>query len=181
VFGSVPAHVRRRNDSVPAKRKRVVRREGDVIQIALSNDRFSFGRVLLSPLIAFYGKACKSVPALGSILKMPIAFRIWVMNYAIRDGEWPVIGYAPLEPELRRKPDFYKFDSISGKFSIYHPDSTESPATIDECRRLECAAVWDSHHVVDRLDDYFAGRPNKWHLSLTPDVQLERFQRRKGT
>ncbi|WP_448115483.1 hypothetical protein [Mesorhizobium amorphae] len=34
---------------------------------------------------------------------------------------------------------------------------------------LECAAVWDPEHVVDRLRDPADGRPNKWVERLAVD------------
>ena len=66
-------------------------------------------------------------------------------------------------------PRFFKKDRIAKKLSIYDDDDIEHPATLEEIEGLECAAVWEPQHVVDRLNDHFEGRPNKWVDSLLPD------------
>jgi hypothetical protein len=49
------------------------------------------------------------------------------------------------------------------KFSLYDPNTGEmTPATKEQCIGLECAAVWEAEHVVDRINDHYAGRKNKW-------------------
>ena len=35
-------------------------------------------------------------------------------------------------------------------------------ATISECRDLERASIWESSHVIERINDYYIGTPNKW-------------------
>lgn len=64
-----------------------------------------------------------------------------------------------------------KKDPISGECSIYWTDAVSSkfgeiPALLEECENLEVAAVWDAHHVEDRLRDHFDGRPNEWVESM---------------
>jgi hypothetical protein len=68
-------------------------------------------------------------------------------------------------------PPFFKRDSISGKLSIYTErggKSFEKDATLEECKQLECAAVWSANHIIDRLNDHFSGKPNKWVESMKP-------------
>lgn len=153
--------------------KKTRRRIGDVVAIALKDGSFAFGRVLMEPLMAFYALRAERIPTLTDIVSSNIAFKVCVMNYAITHGDWPVLGNIPLEKSLTAEPLFFKRDSITGALSIYR-DSTgeEVPATAEECAGLECAAVWEPEHVLDRLEDFFAGRPNKWVKSLAP--------RRKG-
>ncbi|WP_199556334.1 Imm26 family immunity protein [Sandaracinobacteroides hominis] len=104
------------------------------------------------------------------IPSLPIAFRLWVSNHAITKGTWPVIGSRPLLPENAEEPFFYKQDAISGRLSLYHSafaaTNYERSASLDECQHLECAAVWEPEHVVDRLNDHAAHRPNRWVESL---------------
>lgn len=145
------------------------RTSGDIVSIPLGDGGIAFARVLKEPLVAFYDLRASAVPPIEDILRSCVAFKVFVVNYAITNGMWPVIGNAPLEDALREEPLFFKRDKLSGKLSIYK-DSTaqEWPATRAECEGLECAAVWDPHHIVDRLIDHFAGRPNKWVESLRP-------------
>ena len=149
-------------------RKRQRRRLGDVVQISLGDGRVGFGRVLESPLVAFYDLCSSEVPPLDVIVASPIAFKVWVMNYAIKDGDWPVIGNMPLADDLLERPRFYKQDPISKELSIYLGAGKEIPATMDEIEGLECAAVWEPEHAVDRLLDHLAGRENKWVESMRP-------------
>lgn len=119
--------------------------------------------------MAFYDLRLKEIPDVHDIVRHKIAFKVDVMNYAITDGDWPVIGNVPLEAELLEEPLFFKKDSITGELTIYR-DSTqeEIPATRAQCRGLECAAVWEPEHVVERLNDHFAGRPNRWVELMRP-------------
>ena len=58
-------------------------------------------------------------------------------------------------------------DVITKEFSIYHQGNI-LPATYEEIKNLECAAVWEPEHVEDRLRDYFSGVPNVWVEDLKP-------------
>jgi hypothetical protein len=153
------------------------RQEGQVVEIALSENRKSFARVLHEPLLAFYDKQYDSLadPTIDEITAFPIAFKICVMNSAITKSRWKVVGTLPLTPDMRVQPMFCKQDIISKKLSIYHeiPElapSYERHASIEECIGLETAAVWAPEHVEDRLRDHFLGRPNKWVENLTPKL-----------
>jgi hypothetical protein len=135
----------------------------------LGDGTFAFGRVLQESLVAFYDLRRDAIPNLDYIIRSKVAFKVDVMNYAITDGDWPILGNLPLEPELLVEPVFFKKDPITGELTFYR-DSTqeEIPATRAQCRRLECAAVWEPEHVVERLNDHFAGRPNPWVESMRP-------------
>lgn len=148
--------------------KKQRRRVGDVVQIDLGKGYHSYGRILEEPLMAFYNIRTKEHLALESIVNKPIAFMVWVMNYAVTDGDWAVIGNMPIDNKEHPRPRFYKKDSTNKKLTITTTGDDETPATKDDCRNLECAAVWEPEHIVDRLNDMFAGRPNIWVESMKP-------------
>ncbi len=152
-----------------AAKKRIRRKLGDILAIRLDETTYSFAHVLKEPLIAFYDLRIAAIPTLDQVLSAPIAFCVCVTNHVVTSGIWPIIGNAPLTADLREEPLFYKKDPISGSVSIYR-DSTgeEIPATKEQCEELECSAVWDLDHLVDRLRDHFAGRSNRWAESLRP-------------
>lgn len=151
------------------KLKKQKRNEGDIVEIDLGDGTRSYGRVLPSPLMAFYNLRAKDTLTLDAIVRAPILFKVDVMNYAIKDRIWPVIGHMPLTPELKESPRFFKKDPINGKLSItITGGGDEVPATAEECRGLECAAVWEPEHIVGRLKDHFAGRPNVWVERFRP-------------
>lgn len=149
---------------------RFKRKEGDIILIKLSDNTFGYGRVLNDPLFAFYDLNT-SQPSLDIelIIKKDILFKVWVMKHAITSGRWEVIGNKSLESSLIQSQLFFKQDIFTKEFTIY--DSTtgqEMDASYGECSSLERAAVWDTEHIEDRLEDYFNGRENKWVESLKP-------------
>lgn len=142
---------------------------GSVIAIPLRDGHFSYGRILQEPLIAFYDLRSHDILPIESVLPLSIIFTLYVMNYPITDGDWKVIGNAPLTSELLEEPFFFKKDPISGALTIYQDSSgKEIPATREQCANLECAAVWEPHHILDRLQDHFAGRPYRWIESMRP-------------
>jgi hypothetical protein len=147
-------------------RRRINLREGDFVQIDLGGGQACYGRVLKNPLMAFYDLLAAKPIAIEDVGVQPVLFRIWVMNYAVKKGRWPIIGHLPLERDLLEPPRFFKVDPISKRLFIYSNSGKDESASHQECRGLERAAVWDPEHVEDRLRDHFAGRPNKWAESL---------------
>lgn len=148
--------------------KRPRRKRGDVFRIDLGDGTYSFGQVLESPLFVFFDLRSESDLSPEEITSNTPLFLLWVMKYAMTSGVWPVIGQAEISPLIDEKPIFYRQDAISGKLSIYHTGGKEEPATPQEIEGLERAAVWDPSHVVDRLNDHFAGRPCKWLQPIRP-------------
>lgn len=136
---------------------------GDIVRISLSDGRFGFGWVIRNPLIAFFDLCLREPsPSVKRVVESPVAFKVWVMNYAVTKKFWPVIGHEELPVEQLVEPRFFKIDPIGGQLYITSGGGKEIPATRAECEKLENAAVWDPEYVVSRLEDHFAGRPNKW-------------------
>ena len=147
------------------KTKKVTPIIGDIVKITLEDGDACFSRVLEKPLFAFYDLKVKQVPSKEDIIKSPIMFKIWVMDYAITTNIWKIIGNIPLEQKLVAPVTFFTQDIISKKTYLYL-NSEKIPATFEQCENLEKAAVWDPIHVEDRLRDYYLGVPNKWVESL---------------
>lgn len=149
--------------------KRQRRRVGDIVSIALGHGKYGFGLILEGALIAFYDYQADQPNPAGIIETLrckPVAFALWVMNYAVTSGRWTVIGRMEIPESLREKPKFFMQDALSGELSITTHGGDRIPATREQCAGLERAAVWDPEHVEDRLVDHFASRPNKWVESL---------------
>lgn len=160
-----------------AKRSRVRRLEGSIVKIPLGNGKSAYGLVLKEPLIAVFDRefADAEEPEPESLVSLPIAFEVMVMNYAVTEGHWPVVGRVTVPDHLEGTRRFCKQDLITGELSIYHEIEELAPyyeqkATPEECRGLETAAVWEPEHVEDRIRDHFAGRPNVWveQLRIVP-------------
>ena len=131
-------------------RKKPKRVRGDIVRIDLGDGNFGFGQVLAPPLFAFFDLRSGETPTIDRILESGIAFSILVMDYAVTDGDWPVIGHAEVPPEVNEEPPFFKQDPISGALSITYTGAEEEPATPDDIEGMECAAVWEPEHFVDR-------------------------------
>lgn len=138
---------------------------GDVVAIPLSGGTYGFAQALDEPELAFFDFRATTQPAPEEIVTHPVAFRLWV----VRDGplNWKKLGKASVAPALHEPVPRFKKDPISEELGIC-VNETETPATYQEVRDLECAAVWETEHVIDRLEDHFAGRPNQWLMSLRP-------------
>jgi len=146
-------------------RRRIKRKEGDIVAIPLSNSIYGFGVVLPEPLLAFLNIKSKTLDFPEKISDTDSLFKIWVFNDAVTSGRWPVVGHIELGDELLNSPEFFKQDPITGELSIYS-NGVERTAKKHECVDLECAAVWEPEHVEDRLRDYFNGNENRWVNSL---------------
>lgn len=161
-------------------RKRL--RPGAVVSIDLGDgEGVAFGRVLRPPLIEFFDdRAADAADVdISVIAEGPVAFRVWVMDRAVRSARWPVIGDVPLSPDEESAVHwFFRQDVISHHLFRYRsePDDpagcVEVPASFEECIELECAAVWSPEHIEDRLRDHFAGRPNRCAADLRPHLRL---------
>lgn len=153
--------------------KRVKQRPGDVLKIDLGDGSYSYAQVGPEPVIIFFDGTYRTEQPPEEAVRDPVAFRICVMNYAVTTGLWPVVGRAELTTENAAEPFFYKQDSISGRLYLYHSSfaatNFERPASLLECEALECAAVWEPEHVIERLRDHFAGRENRWLASMRID------------
>ena len=147
--------------------RRIRRRVGDIICVPLGEGKYGFGRVLEEATFAFYDLESNVIPAMTEVLSARVIFKIPVMDYAVTSGRWPIMGHAILEPELRVAEQYFMEDSISGQFSIYQKGAIR-PATLVEVKDLEAAAVWEPHHVEERLRDHFAGIPNATREWLRP-------------
>lgn len=153
--------------------RRIRRREGDILKVNLGDGRHAYAQVSYDPLIVFFEGTFTEDMSLSDAAQLPVLFRVWVHNDAIKKGFWPVLGNQPLTAENAAEPFFYKQDAISGAVSLYHSAFAdmgyERPASVSECEGLECAAVWDPDHILDRLRDHYAGLPNRWLENMKID------------
>ena len=134
---------------------------GDVFEIPLPNGKFAYGRVYDDAGVGIYSQVSEKPdnPPIGS---REFMFNVGMYEDILKTGEWKIVGSDPfLDGESEFPPPSYIKDVISGEFSIYHrgeiTDSSE-----EECRGLEETAVWDSHHIIERI----MNRLNASHSNL---------------
>ncbi|EOQ74140.1 Imm26 family immunity protein [Acinetobacter lactucae] len=144
-------------------------KKGALLQIDLKNGQYAFGRVVNKEETLLYDFFTDNISSLklDNIYSAKELFRVAVMKYAITSGQWVVIDNKPIEADLTIPNKYFMQDMITKEFSIYHQGKI-MPATYEEIKDLECAAVWEPEHVEDRLRDYLAGVPNVWVEDLKP-------------
>jgi len=160
---------------VNQKRRRRIK-EGDVFGIELDDSLYGYGVVLNSILMGFYELKTKNLEQdLNRIVSQKFLFKVCVMKYAFKSKKWNFIDNYAVSDELKEQVYFFKQDPFDKSISVYFEkdkDCFEFPATYEEVKDFERAAVWDPEHVEDRLRDYFNGVPNVWveQLRLKPIV-----------
>jgi hypothetical protein len=116
------------------------------------------------PFFAFFDEFAAA--DLDIIAASPVLFRLAVSDTAFKSGRWAVVGRREVSPGVAEPMWFYRQDHFTGGLSIMNEQGYETTALPEQCRDLECAAVWEPVHVESRLSDHLAGRPNKWLLSM---------------
>jgi hypothetical protein len=123
---------------------------GDVVQFSLPDGTYAYGRVLRDASVAFY-RVRTSEPGRPPIGSRDYQFVVGVYNNVLKSEKVPIVGHDP-----RKDAD----DEWPPPFAVHHPltDTTDlyekgnmRRADESEIRGLEPAAVWDLHHLVDRL------------------------------
>lgn len=127
---------------------------GDVLAIPLGDGRFAFGKVFKDTSLGVYDYIAFEKDALPS-LDTPFAFIVGVFPDLLKSGEWPRVFRHPFSNEEDAWPPPYVVrDVISGSTSIYHKGAMR-PASENDCKHLEPAAVWDKHHILDRIESLY--------------------------
>lgn len=130
--------------------------EGDIFRVPLPNDISGFGRVLVNTwgFFDFFQPVTESVD-IEKLMNADYAFKIWVTEFPIKKKIWPVIGNQPLTSDEKEKIFFYKQDPINNELWKTLTGMEEIPVSVDECKFLDVAAVYDPEHVVRRLNNFF--------------------------
>lgn len=138
---------------------------GTFLAVPLADGSFGYGRVLASPYIAFYAHRTPSpIIDLDDLESRPVLF---CQAVRMRTGHWPVLGVRPLLGEVAKPVLRFMQDLANPALcTIFDSVGHERAATPQDCVGLERAAVWDPHHIEERLLDGFEGRPNATELRL---------------
>ena len=149
----------RRSSEVKMRRK--LPKPGEVFSIPLPSGGFAFGQEIYYYLTAFFAHRSDKLLPVEDIVKLPVAFVLLVDRRPFRVEGWQILGPAHLDEKFKTPPFFFRQDAINKKLFRYDVrDKTETPISIQDATKLECIACWAGVHVVTRLEDLFAGRPN---------------------
>jgi hypothetical protein len=133
---------------------------GTFLRIRLPDGSYGYGRALQDPYIAFHNfRTLEEVNDLAAISTKPILF---TQAVRIRESDrWSALGKLELLDELLRPVVRFTQDVADfTRCTIYDSMGLERAATPEECIGLERAAIWEIHHIEERLLDTFLGRPN---------------------
>jgi hypothetical protein len=115
--------------------------------------------------VEFYDFRSKTLPSVEDVRKASVLFTVWVSTLPLKTGAWTKIGHIDVIHHV--PPIFCKQDAVTGALSLVQGGHTY-PATFEQCQGRETAALWNSAQIEDRLNDHFAGRPNKRVEALRP-------------
>lgn len=124
---------------------------GDVFQIALPSGRFAYGRVYRDASVGIYSRTSTRAGE-APVGSRDFMFHVGMYQDILRSGECPIVAHdAFKEDESDWPPPYCVEDPISQTWSIYHQGEFR-PASREACQRLERAAAWDLHHIIERLE-----------------------------
>ncbi|MEQ1644863.1 MAG: Imm26 family immunity protein [Pyrinomonadaceae bacterium] len=129
---------------------RIRRKIGDVIQIALPDGRFAYGRLYDDASVGIYERLT-DMPNMPPIGSREFKFHVGIYDDVVTKERVQIVGHDKfIEPESEWPPPTYILDPISGEYSLYHQGVIKK-ASREECEGLEEAAVWDLQHIIDRI------------------------------
>jgi hypothetical protein len=123
---------------------------GDVIQIALPDGRYAYGRIYKDASVGIYRQVTNEPdqPPVGS---RDFMFNVGIYDDIVTSGECPIVGHDPFKDSESSWPaPNCIIDPISGEYSIYHKGEIRAASEV-ECEGLEEAAVWDLQHIISRI------------------------------
>jgi hypothetical protein len=156
--------------STPARRARRPR-PGDVVRLDLGDGSHTYGRVLVRPFLAVYDARTAQPMAPADIVARPVLFIVGAFDREV--ARWERVGHVPLRQGELEVPDRFIQDIPTGACRLIDLAGNERPATVEECEGRESATIWFAEHLVERIQDHYAGRPNVW-------VEQQRVKRRPG-
>lgn len=108
-------------------------------------------------------------------------FALSVNGAGYKQGAWPAVGKTKLEGRFADiEPYGFQQDMHTGAVHIYHSSFAETDyvkeSTPEEVAELECVAIWDDVHVVERLLAVYDGAKSIWAEQLKIDIEAyERY------
>ncbi|WP_238750869.1 immunity 26/phosphotriesterase HocA family protein [Neolewinella maritima] len=142
---------------------------GAVLEIH-SGTNYYYAQILASKSCAFFDTQLdEPLENCGILYGSPVAFIVRVYDDVITSGLWQKKCKLPITDSLKDEPLKFIQDNLNpNNLELYNPvTGAITKATKDQCLGLEAAAVWEADHVISRLQDHFADRPNVWVEQLS--------------
>ena len=153
------------------KKRRIRPKAGEFCAVPLGDGEHAYGRVISDLRMAFYDLKSSGLLPIEQVAVAPVLFVVVVDSTPIEDGNWPIIGRAPLEEHLLKPPTFFVWDVIAERLFTTQDWHVQTPATVEECQGLERATLWSQDFIERRLRDTLAGRGDLWVDPLGPPAR----------
>ena len=137
---------------------------GSILQIPIK-DYYCYAQILGKANYAFFDyKSSTPLTSFEILSNVNILFVISVYDDIITSGLWEKVGKSPIRESLRILPNKYIYHKNEiPEYELYNTETGEiTPSSADEVKGLECCAVWDSNHVIDRIKSHYMGKPCIW-------------------
>lgn len=135
-----------------------------ILEINIENQYYTYAQILKNGLgYAFFDfKSNERLTDFSILNTKKVLFIIMVYNDVVTQGKWLKVGKLPIREDLIEQPFKYIQDVLNpNNFELYNPNTGKIiKATKDQCRGLECAAVYEAFHVEERIRDHFNGKVN---------------------
>lgn len=143
-------------------------------RIELEDGYHTYALRLKRPRFAIYDVRTERELSPEEIVSRPILFIVSVFHEALK--RWPVIDHQPpITEEIFLPPEFIQ--STPDEIRVLYDDYHERPGSYEECLNLERVQVWSPDLVEERINDHYAGRPNR--TLLTSGVRRPRMMQLK--
>ena len=152
-----------------AKRSRKPK-AGDLFAISLGDGTYGFAQVAHTGDYAFFDFRAERAPPLEEIVSHPVAFRVPAVSGVASKGGWTALGNLPPAGALAQ-PAAYVNQPVGSNQLFLIVGNRRTPATYEQAKGLEAMAWWFEHHLLQRLKDHFAGRPN-WDAEVTREIKI---------
>jgi hypothetical protein len=142
---------------------------GAVVAARLRDGHVYSARLLEFPWVAFYDGWDDTPPQRPEVVTgRPVLRTLAVTADLLHEG-WSVMGTSPLGNSLRPPELQFVQDHFNPRdLQMIGADQVMRPATFDEIRGLERAAVWAPEHIEDMLVAHARGEVDEHTLSLAP-------------
>jgi hypothetical protein len=140
---------------------------GAVVSAGLHDGRWYAARLLEFPWVALYDGSDAAEPLdRAGVVARPV-LRILAVNSSLLASGWTIIGERPLEPGLH-PPEltFVQDDLDPHDLRVLDRNGMMRPATVEECRGLEAAAVWAPEHLAELLVAHARGEVDEHTRAL---------------
>ena len=145
-------------------------KEGSIVKLKLSRNKFIFGRLLPGFRISIYDfliNSDKDMSSIDKIIKSKILLTVGIYKTIVTKGIFEIVGFKELtQTEIDKIPPM--FMQSLGNYedcTIFYKNGIEHKVLPEDCIGLERSAVWDEHSLVERIEDYYNKKRN-FHAEL---------------